>query len=205
MEETTISDAGPGAFSHFTHPPYTPRNTILGNSSWATHFRSLVWATCSPPGSSLTVMIYSQAFHTFSAIAMLKKTLYTDLQKDTVKIDGQHTEITLPSVGFVSRIVNSVKAWAVDPGKVRTPVPRLRLVQFSHSVVFDSLRPMDCSTPGLPVHHQLPEFTQTHVHWVGDAIQPSHPLLSPSPLPLIFPSIRVFSNESVLRIRWPKY
>ena len=39
---------------------------------------------------------------------------------------------------------------------------------------------MDCSTPGLPVHHQLPEFTQTHVHWVGDAIQPSHPLLSPS-------------------------
>ena len=41
--------------------------------------------------------------------------------------------------------------------------------------------PMDCSTPGLPVHHQLPEFTQTHVHWVGDAIQPSHPLLSPSP------------------------
>ena len=41
--------------------------------------------------------------------------------------------------------------------------------------------PMDCSTPGLPVHHQLLEFSQTHVHWVGDAIQPSHPLLSPSP------------------------
>ena len=41
--------------------------------------------------------------------------------------------------------------------------------------------PMDCSTPGLPVHHQLPEFTQTHVHWVGDAIQPAHPLSSPSP------------------------
>ena len=41
--------------------------------------------------------------------------------------------------------------------------------------------PMDCRTPGLPVHHQLPEFTQTHVHWVGDAIQPSHPLSSPSP------------------------
>ena len=40
---------------------------------------------------------------------------------------------------------------------------------------------MNCSMPGLPVHHQLPEFTQTHVHWVGDAIQPSHPLLSPSP------------------------
>ena len=42
--------------------------------------------------------------------------------------------------------------------------------------------PMNHSTPGLPIHHQLPEFTQTHVHWVGDAIQPSHPLSSPSPL-----------------------
>ena len=64
---------------------------------------------------------------------------------------------------------------------------------------------MNRSTPGLPVHHQLPEFAQTHVHWVGDAIQPSHPLSSPSPPPSIFPSIRVFSNESALRIRWPKY
>ena len=64
---------------------------------------------------------------------------------------------------------------------------------------------MDCSMLGLPVHHQLPEFTQTHVHWVSDAIQPSHHLSSPSPPPSIFPSIRVFSNESVLHIRWPKY
>ena len=65
--------------------------------------------------------------------------------------------------------------------------------------------PTDWSTPGLPVHHQLPEFTQTHVHQVGDAIQPSHPLSSPL-LPLsIFPSIRVFPNESALHIRWPKY
>ena len=47
--------------------------------------------------------------------------------------------------------------------------------------VSDALRPMDCSTPGLPVHSQLPEFPQTHVHWVSDAIQPSHPLSSPSP------------------------
>ena len=63
--------------------------------------------------------------------------------------------------------------------------------------------PMNCSTPGFPVHHQLPKFT--HVHWVGDAVQPSHLFLSPSPLPSIFPIIRVFSNESALRIRWPKY
>ena len=58
---------------------------------------------------------------------------------------------------------------------------------------------------GLPAHHQLPEFTQTHFHRVSDAIQPSHPLSSPSPLPPIPPSIRVFSNESTLRMRWPKY
>ena len=56
--------------------------------------------------------------------------------------------------------------------------------------------PMNRSTPGLPVHHQFPEFTQTHIHQVGDAIQPSHPLLSPFLLPPIPPSIRVFSNES---------
>ena len=63
---------------------------------------------------------------------------------------------------------------------------------------------MNCSTPGLPVHHQLPEFMQNHVHWVGDAIQPSHPLSSPSP-PAPNPSrIRVFSNESTLHM-WPKY
>ena len=64
---------------------------------------------------------------------------------------------------------------------------------------------MNRSTPGLPVHHQLPEFTQTHVHRVGDAIPPSHPLLSISPPALKFPSIRVFSNGSAFRIRWPNY
>ena len=64
---------------------------------------------------------------------------------------------------------------------------------------------MNRSTPGLPVHHQLPESTQTHVHRVGDAILPSHPLLSLLLLPSIFPSIRVLSNESALHMRWPKY
>ena len=65
--------------------------------------------------------------------------------------------------------------------------------------------PMNCGTPGLPVHHQLPEFTQTHAHRVSDAIHPSHPLSPPSPSAPIPPSIRVFSNESTLHIRWPKY
>ena len=65
--------------------------------------------------------------------------------------------------------------------------------------------PMNRSTPGLPVHHQLLEFTQTHGHRVSDAIQPSHPLSSPLLLTPIPPSIRVFSNESTLLMRWPKY
>ena len=65
--------------------------------------------------------------------------------------------------------------------------------------------PLDCSRPGFPVHQQLLEFTQTHVCWVGDAIQPSHSLSSLLLLPSNFASIRVFSNESDLRIRWPNY
>ena len=64
--------------------------------------------------------------------------------------------------------------------------------------------PMDCSTPGL-LHHQLLQSTQTHVHSVSHAIQQSHPLPPLHLPPSIFPSIRVFSNESVLCIRWPKY
>ena len=65
--------------------------------------------------------------------------------------------------------------------------------------------PMNCSTPGLLVHHQLLEFTQTHLHWVGDAIQPSHPLSSPfPPAPNPFQH-QSFSNESTLPMRWPKY
>ena len=65
--------------------------------------------------------------------------------------------------------------------------------------------PMDCSTPGFPVHHQLPEFTQIQVHRVGDAIQPSHPLPPLLLLPSVFPSIKVFSRETDFHIRWPKY
>ena len=64
---------------------------------------------------------------------------------------------------------------------------------------------MNRSTPGLPVHHQLPEFTQTHVHQVSDAVPPSHPLWPLLLLPSIFPSMGVFSNELALCIRWPKY
>ena len=64
---------------------------------------------------------------------------------------------------------------------------------------------MDCSTPGLPIHHQLQEPTQIHVHHVSDAIQPSHPLLSPSPPAFNLSQHQVFSSELVLHISWPKY
>ena len=64
---------------------------------------------------------------------------------------------------------------------------------------------MDCSTAGFPVHHQLPELIQTHVHWVSDAIQPSHPLSSPSPPAFNHSQHQDLFHESVLPIRWPKY
>ena len=84
---------------------------------------------------------------------------------------------------------------------------RVSAVQFS-SVAQSCLTlcdPMNRSTPGLSVHHKLLESTQTHVHRVSDAIQPSHPLRPLLLLPPIPPSIRVFSNASTLCIRWPKY
>ena len=72
----------------------------------------------------------------------------------------------------------------------------------SHVRLYD---PIDCSMPGFSVHHYLPEFSQTHIHWFTDAMQPSHPLLPLLLLPSIFPSIRVFSNQAALCIRWPKF
>ena len=65
--------------------------------------------------------------------------------------------------------------------------------------------PMDCNTPGFPFLHHLPESAQTHVYWGNDVIQPSHPLSPLSPPALNLYSIRVFSNESALYIKWPKY
>ena len=68
-------------------------------------------------------------------------------------------------------------------------------VQFSHAVMSNSVTPMNRSTPGLPVHQQLPESTQTHLHWVGDAIQPSHPLSSPSP-----PALNLSQHQGLFQL-----
>ena len=101
-------------------------------------------------------------------------------------------------------------SWCSDiwgPYKLWRDRPSQGLVQFSSvtqscPTLYDL---MGCSTPGLPVHDQLTELTQTHVHQVGDDIQPSHPMSSPSPPASVFPSTRVFPNESVLHIKCPKY
>ena len=78
-------------------------------------------------------------------------------------------------------------------------------VPFSHSVMSTLCNSMDCRIPDLPVCQQLLEFTQTHVHWLGDAIQPSHPLSSPSSPTFNLSQHQGFSSESVVCIRWPKY
>ena len=83
--------------------------------------------------------------------------------------------------------------------------PVISIVVFGHKLCPTLCDAMDCSTPGFPVLHYLLEFAQTHVHWVSDAIQPSHPLSPLSPPAFNLSHIWVFSNQSALCIRWPKY
>ena len=105
------------------------------------------------------------------------------------------------------------KFWWVSPSSQINQLLVDDLEFYFSSVQFSSVaqlsltlcNPMNRSTPGLPVHHYLLEFTQTHVHRIGDAIKPSHPLLPLFLLPPIPPNIRVFSNESTLHMRWPKH
>ena len=92
----------------------------------------------------------------------------------------------------------------VCPGPAAAASPGSSFSQFSRSVVSDSLQPMNCSTLSFPVHHQLPELAQTHVHRVGDAIQPSHPLSSPSHAFNLSQHQDVFQRASSLH-QWPKY
>ena len=123
------------------------------------------------------------------------------------------------TVGQQQEVLGFVVSWKwhVSVNMVATNLYQLTLVrhEFKPSVMRSSVQfssvaqscptlcnPMNCSMPGLPVHHQLPQFTQTHVHRVGDTIQPSHPLSSPSP-----PASNPSQHQSLFQwvIRWPKY
>ena len=103
---------------------------------------------------------------------------------------------------FSPRIIQSPHKQSTEVNESTFEVPSLLL--FSNCSCPALCNPMDCSTPGFPVLRYLPEFAQTRVYWVHDTIQPSHLLPSPSPPASIFPSIRVFSTELALHIRWPK-
>ena len=124
------------------------------------------------------------------------------LHNDKVSVHQKDTPIVNIYGPIITVLKNKAKLRRINSNTIITgDFHQFRSVAQSCPTLYN---PMDCSIPGLSVHHQLPEFTQTHLHWVGDAIQPSHPL-SFLPFPAsIFASIRVFSNESVL-IRWPKY
>ena len=93
--------------------------------------------------------------------------------------------------------------WAF--GKIMYVVTFALLWLFSTKLYLTLCNPKNCSTPGFPVHHYLPEFAQTHVHWVGNAIQPSHPLSPHSPPALNLSHHLGLFNDSALHIRWPKY
>ena len=99
------------------------------------------------------------------------------------------------------------ETWGVpnSAGWVMKPEARSQVVLFSHSDMSKILWLLDCRRPGFPVLYYLPEFAQTHVHQVSDAIQPSHPLLPSSHSTLYLSLIRVFSNDFALHIRWPRY
>ena len=103
------------------------------------------------------------------------------------------------------------KLWSTlqDRENCSIQAPLSTVSQFSsvqvNSVIQSCLTPMDCNMPGLPIHHQLPQLVQTHVHRVIDAIQPSHPLSSPSPPDFNLSQQQDLSSESALHIRWPNY
>ena len=121
------------------------------------------------------------------------------------RIPGMGEPGGLPSVGLhrVRHDWSDLAAAAYSVHNTSVMPPLLKHCSVTKSCL-TLCYPIDCSTPGFLVLHCLLEFAHTLVHWVSDAIQPSHPLAPPFLLPSI-PSIRVFSNESALHIRWPKY
>ena len=162
---------------HFRH------NMLLG------HVHLCDPVDCSPPGSSV---------HGISQAIILEWVVIPFSRKSSWPRDQTH----ISCIHCVSYI-----AGRFSPGEPPGKHFQIQSVQFS-SVAQSCptlCNTMDCSSAGLPIHYQLPEFTQTHVHWVSDAIQPSHPLSSPSP-----PTFKLSQHQGlfkwvILCIRWPKY
>ena len=138
--------------------------------------------------------------------------------KDNIFLEGQEKNQWLSAFRsgkrgwlkrFMRKLLVTIGLFSILIIGVSTQVSKFRELYIQFSSVAQSFltlcNPMDCSTPGLPVHHQLLDLAQTHVHWVGDAIQPSCPLWSPSPPAFNLSQHQGLSNESVLCIRWPKY
>ena len=111
-----------------------------------------------------------------------------------VNRDSNNLKSTSPSMKSATTIFNH---WRNSNPTLFVIVQLLSPVQLCN--------PIDSSTPGFPVLHYLPEFAETLIHWLSEAIHPAHPLFPLLLLPSVFPSIRVFSNESALHISWPKY
>ena len=123
-----------------------------------------------------------------------RKTLAAQAATKTLQMEIKHLQQKLKVLFFLSKMYQNL--WNSASKNIRAVVVQ------SCPTLCD---PMNCSTPGFLVLHYLPELAQTHVHWFDDANPQSHPLLPHFLLALILSSIRVFSNEAALPIRWPKY
>ena len=136
--------------------------------------------------------------HLVSLFLYLSHFLFTVFRVSNIYVCVNIYKLTLGIKCFIFWLSHSMK-YSERITSMKKVNKSLWIIQFKPSVQFSSVAqscltlcdPMNCSTPGLPVHHQLPEFTQTHVHRFSDAIQPSHPLLSPSP-----PAPNPFQHQS---------
>ena len=161
-EKEVIRAAVPQETKTWAPCPLLPWSTITHLSCVCVHIQSCPTlcnpTDCSPPGSSV---------HGILQVGILEWIAIPFTRGSSLPRDW--TRVSYIAGRFFTE----------PPGK---PKVHPSSVQFSSATQLCQIlcNPMDCSMPSLPVHHQLPEFTQTHVHWVGDAIQPSHPLSSPS-------------------------
>ena len=162
-----------------------------------------MFSRASPHGTIFRTFLSSVQFSQFSSVTQSCLTLCDPMDcstPDSMSITNSWSllklmsiELVMPSNHLILSPQKLVELPFIDKNSVSTfnlleqdrvlglADIKVQSVQFSHSVVSDSLRPHESQHAGLPVHHQLPEFTQTHVHRVSDATQPSQPLSSPSP------------------------